>query len=203
MEYFNIIIIGYFIGSIPTAFILLKYKSGLDIRTTGSGNVGTLNSFEITNSKRVGLIVLTIDILKGILSVSFAKYFIGDTFEYEIISLLAAVFGHCYSIWIKFSGGRGLATFGGGLLIISPLILMIWGASWLVTHRISRNIHLGNIVATLIVILSVIIFPNELNNLSIVEAESSIIFSFYLSLLMIIILSKHIKPLIELLKSTK
>lgn len=192
-------IIGYLIGSFPTAYLVLKHNNGLDIRNEGSGNVGTLNSYEVTNSKLVGLGVLIIDIVKGIFSVILVKFLISDQFVIQMISLLFAVFGHCYSVWLKFKGGRGLATAFGGIILLSPIIAVIWFAAWKILHIYKRDIHLANISATIVVIILSIIFSSSLNNLSFVKAETSFIFTFSVSLLMLIILSKHIKPLIDLL----
>ncbi len=201
MEVLIAIITGYFIGSIPTAFIILKISRGLDIRKEGSGNVGTLNSYEVTNSKIIGVVVLIIDALKGLLSVVIINYLFNDQFVYTMISLLSAVFGHCYSIWLKFKGGRGLATFGGGTLVISPIINAIWGISWIILYKGKKDIHFANIGASIAVILSVIFFADLLNKLSFPSAKESIIFSFYLSLLMLIILSKHWEPFKVLIKN--
>lgn len=194
---------GYLIGTFPTAYLILKKKRGLDITKAGSGNVGTLNSFEITNSKKIGLAVLIIDILKGILSILLVKYYIGDEFYYQITALIFAVVGHCYSIWIKFKGGRGLATAAGGALLISPIILIIWAFSWKLIHLFKKDIHLANILATFSVIICSIIFNNLLNDISIVKADSGIIFTFSVSLLMLVILSKHIEPLRDYLSKSK
>ena len=191
--------IGYVLGSIPTAYLILKKNNGIDIRNEGSGNVGTLNSYEVTNSKLVGLSVLIIDVLKGILSVLIVAYFINDQFVFPMLSLIFAVFGHCYSIWLKFKGGRGLATAFGGLLTLSPLIILIWFISWKIIHKWKGDIHLANIGASIFVIFISTILSVSLNKLSFVQADTSFIFTFSVSLLMIIILSKHIKPLKDLL----
>lgn len=201
MEIIIAIVTGYLIGSIPTAFIILKLSRGLDIRNEGSGNVGTLNSFEVTNSKKIGIAVLFIDTIKGLLSLLIIKYMFGDQFIYSMISLLSAVFGHCYSVWLRLKGGRGLATFGGGTIAISPIICIIWGLSWVILHKIKKDIHFANIGASVVVIFSVMVFADLLNNLSFPPAEESIIFSFYLSLLMVIILSKHWEPLKVLIQT--
>lgn len=192
-------IIGYFIGSFPTAFLILKYNNGLDIRKEGSGNVGTLNSFEVTNSKLVGLSVLIIDVVKGILSVILVKILISDLFFLQMLALLFAVFGHCYSVWLKFKGGRGLATAFGGLLLLSPIIAAIWFVVWKISHKLIKDIHLANVLASTSVIILAIIFSSSINNLSFVKAETSFTFTFSVSLLMLIILSTHVKPLIDLL----
>lgn len=194
------IIIGYFLGSIPTAYILLKLVKGIDIRNEGSGNVGTLNSFEVTNSKKIGITVLIIDLLKGILSVIIIKAFYGEQFLLPFLALLSAVFGHCYSIWLKFKGGRGLATAAGGALFISPIILLLAIVFWLIFYKWKKDIHLANIASAILIIFTVIIFGVQLNNLSLPPAETSFIFGFFLSLLMLIILSKHWEPLLNLLK---
>ncbi|MCW8849100.1 MAG: glycerol-3-phosphate acyltransferase, partial [Melioribacteraceae bacterium] len=104
--------------------------------------------------------------------------------------------------WIKFKGGRGLATAAGGALLISPIILVIWASSWKLIHIIKKDIHLANILATFSVIICSIIFNNWLNQISIVKADSGIIFTFSVSLLMLIILSKHVKPLKDYLKNS-
>lgn len=193
-------IIGYFLGSIPSAFIILKVRRGVDIRNEGSGNVGTLNSYEVSNSKKIGFLVLMTDMLKGVSSVVLIKIFFGETFLLPMISLLFSVFGHCYSIWLKFKGGRGLATAAGGALVLSPIILVIWGISWVVFNRWKKDIHFANIAATILVLLCALFISNYLNKLSIPPADTSFIFGFSLSLLMLIILSKHWYPLIELVK---
>jgi acyl phosphate:glycerol-3-phosphate acyltransferase len=193
--------IGYLLGSIPTAFIILKFRRGIDIRNEGSGNVGTLNSYEVTNSKKIGLVVLFIDSLKGFLSVVVIKIFFGDQFLLPMFSLLFAVLGHCYSAWLKFRGGRGLATAAGGALALAPLILILWGLFWLVIHKLRNDIHISNISATALIIFSAVFFSNSLNKLSFPPAESNFIFGFSLSLLMLIILSKHSEPIKFLLKN--
>ncbi len=195
------VFIGYLLGSIPTAFIILKFRRGLDIRNEGSGNVGTLNSYEVTNSKKIGLVVLFIDSLKGFLSVVVIKIIFGDQFLLSMIALLFAVFGHCYSAWLKFRGGRGLATAAGGALALAPLILILWGLFWLVIHKWRNDIYISNISATALIIFSAVFFSNSLNKLSFPPAESNFIFGFSLSLLMLIILSKHSEPIKFLLKN--
>lgn len=193
-------IIGYLIGSIPSAFLIIKSKNGLDIRNLGSGNVGTLNSYEVTNSKHIGITVLFFDLIKGIISVFLAKNIIEDTFLIGIISLNFAVLGHCYSIWIKFKGGRGLATAAGGALLLAPYILVIWLLIWLTVYQFRKNIHLANIFATTAVIFFTLFLNNLLRSTSFPPAESNFVFGISVSLLMLIILSKHWTPLLEIIK---
>ncbi len=193
-------LIGYLFGSLPTAFLILKKKLGLDIRSEGSGNVGTLNSYEVSNSKKIGFSVFIIDFLKGILSVLIVREFFGNQFPFLITALLASVLGHCYSIWLKFKGGRGLATAAGGMLVVSPIVVLIWLVCWIIIYKIKNDIHLANILASISVIIMVIFFNQILNNISFFPSNSNFIFSFSLSLLMLIILSKHWEPLKIILK---
>lgn len=193
-------LIGYLIGSIPSAYLLIKHKNGLDIRNLGTGNVGTLNSYEVTNSKHIGIAVLFFDLIKGILSVLLAKYFIEDTFKIAIISLNFAVLGHCYSIWLKFKGGRGLATAAGGSLLLAPSILFIWLAAWILIYQIRKNIHLANIFATIVVIFFTLLFNVFLSSTLFPPPESNFVFGISVSLLMLIILSKHWIPFLEIIR---
>jgi glycerol-3-phosphate acyltransferase PlsY len=200
MVYILIIIIGYLIGSIPTGFIILKKIRNIDITKTGSGNVGALNSFEITNSKIIGGAVLVLDLLKGILCVLIVKYFIGDLFNYQMTGLIAAVFAHCYSPWIKFSGGRGLATAAGGCLLLSLPILLFWILFWLIIYLIKKNIHIANFIATIGIIVIGFVFTGLMNKYSSPPAIPQSGFPVLVGLLMFIILTKHILPLIKYMK---
>lgn len=203
MQYFVIFLFSYLVGSIPTAYLVLKKTRSLDIREHGSGNVGTLNSFEVSNSKMIGVVVLLSDLIKGIIVVKFTQFYFGNDFNFVIVSLISAVLGHCYSIWLNFKGGRGLATTAGGSLFIFPLITFLWLIFWLISYTLRKHIHLSNIFSTVMVLLVSIIFGKYLNNLSFIVSNSVFIFSFSVSLLMLIILSKHISPLIEIINQKR
>lgn len=198
MNYFLSFMIGYIIGSFPTAYIILKRFLDVDIRSTGSGNVGALNSFEVSKSKMIGLSVLIIDLLKGLTAVLLAKLLIGDEFIFVMISLNAAVLAHCFSPWINFKGGRGLATAGGGALFISIPMLLLWLLIWAISFGYPRNIHLANISAS--ILTAVISFTSAflMNRFSSPHAVNNFQFSFYVGLLMLIILTKHYTPMKEL-----
>lgn len=195
MELFYSSFIGYLLGSIPTAFILLKYNHGLDIRNEGSGNVGTLNSYEVTNSKLVGFVVLAIDLLKGLFSVIIVNIFFESNFLLAMFALIFAVFGHCYSPWIQFKGGRGLATAAGGILLLAPTILFLWLIIWVITYSFRKDIHFANISATSILIIISVLLSSFLNSFSFPPANENFIFGICVSLIMVIIISKHLQPL--------
>lgn len=203
MEYLLSSLIGYLLGSFPTAYIFLQKTKGLDITQEGSGNVGAMNSFEVSNSKFVGISVLFIDLLKGGASVLIPILVFGNVFIYPAIGLLFAVFSHCYNPWIFFKGGRGLATAAGGAAIIFPYLLAVWVILWVLFYVMRKDILLANIAAT---ILSVLVlfgtyriafnfaFPKPAGVDILLTASSSIL---------IIIFIKHIEPLKELIQKQK
>ncbi|MEK6565125.1 MAG: glycerol-3-phosphate acyltransferase, partial [Bacteroidota bacterium] len=100
---------GYLIGSIPTAFLVVKRTAGVDIRQSGSGNVGGYNAFTVTRSKSIGFVVGVLDGVKGLVAV-FVASLTGEMVSLQMLALFGAVLGHNYPVWLRFKGGRGLAT---------------------------------------------------------------------------------------------
>jgi glycerol-3-phosphate acyltransferase PlsY len=125
---------GYLFGSIPTAYLVVRATSGTDIRSTGSGNVGAMNSYEITGSKWLGLVVAIGDLLKGLIVVLLARAATGadwTSFWFPCIALIGVVLGHNYNIWLsigrrRLAGGKGLAAAGGGFIPTMPLVIPVW-----------------------------------------------------------------------------
>lgn len=144
---------AYLIGSIPFAFLLVKTFSGKDIRHEGTGNVGAMNSFDVTGSKALGIVVMGLDTLKGVTAVVLAVHYFGDDDVVKQVSTFFAVFGHCYPIWLKFHGGRGLATAMGATLLFVPSLVVSWCVVWVLAWLYSKKLHFCNISATLSVIL--------------------------------------------------
>lgn len=203
MNYFISALIGYLLGSIPTAYLFLKRKKGLDITQTGSGNMGAMNTYEITNSKFSGIFVFIIDFVKGIAAVLIFKLIYPDVFILPALSLVFAIFSHCYNPWIKFKGGRGLATAAGGTLIIFPFLLLVWGILWSIIYLMKKDILLANIFATILSLLLVF----NVSDIAIkytypTPAFISELIFFTVSGLMIIFI-KHIDPLLELIETFK
>lgn len=203
MNYLYSALIGYLLGSFPTAYLLIKKSHGIDITKNGSGNVGAMNSYEVSKSKRIGLLVFLIDALKGFLSSLLAYYLFGETFLIAITALTASVFAHCYSPWLKFKGGRGLATAAGGSFFISLPVLIVWGLNWLAIYLFSKNIHLGNFMATIFTAIGAFTFPQLLIKYSFIPPASTNEFSLTVAILMFIIFTKHILPMGDFLKSNK
>lgn len=203
MEYLITAVLSYLIGSFPTAFIILKKLRKIDITNAGSGNVGALNSYEVSNSKLIGVSVLMVDAAKGLLIVYLSKVLFGNTYLIGATALIFGVAGHCFSPWLKFKGGRGLATAAGGSLLLAPVILILWIVFWGIAFLFRKNVHFGNITATILTGLLCISSADILNKYSIPPPSKDIFFGISVLILMTIIFIKHIEPLKEYLSQQK
>jgi glycerol-3-phosphate acyltransferase PlsY len=198
MYYLLSSIAGYLLGSIPTGYLLLK-RRGINITNSGSGNVGAMNTFDITNSKVTGLLVFFIDTIKGLLSVYLPLLIFPFGFGYAATALIFATLSHCYNPWIKFKGGRGLSTSLGGTVLIAPFIPALWLLTWILIFLIKKDILLGNILATILALLITFTFPESAYKFSFPKAESISSLMFFTTGLLTIIFIRHIDPLMELL----
>ena len=142
MDIFFIGIISYLMGSIPFGFILTKIFLKKDIREIGSGNIGATNALR-TGNKAIGYSTLVLDILKAITPVIYVKIFFHD---FLYISSLCAFLGHVFPIWLKFKGGKGVATYLGILFAINFYFGIIFIISWFVTFFISKFSSLSSLV---------------------------------------------------------
>lgn len=202
MYYLFSIIIGYLLGSFPTAYLLLKNK-GIDITKTGTGNVGAMNAFEVTNSKTSGLLVFLVDALKGLLAVYIPLLIFPVDFAYPGLALVSAVSAHCFNPWLIFKGGRGLATALGGTVLISPVIPAVWILTWIIIYLIKRDIIAGNIFANFSTILAVCLLWELTYEFSFPKPDSVSTLLFFTFTLMILIFIKHIEPFLELINKKK
>lgn len=200
MKYLICVIIGYALGSIPAGYLVVRKAKGIDITGTGTGNVGAMNSFEITDSKIIGLLVLLIDALKGLLSVYIPVLFLRGEFAYPAISLIFAVFSHCFNPWLKFKGGRGLATSLGGTLLLFPFLPAIWLAIWACVYLIKRDILIANIAAIILSLLIILSSNDVIYYYSFPRADSMSSLMMFTIALLIIIFIRHIEPLNDILK---
>ncbi len=203
MNYLISAFIGFLLGSFPTAFLLLKKYKNIDITSHGSGNMGAMNALVVTKSKSMGIAVLLIDALKGLLSVYLVLLFLPLNFVYPAIALLFAVFSHCYNPWLKFKGGRGLATAAGGAALIFPFILIAWLAVWVISYLMKRSIIFANICATILSLIVVFSSSDLAYKYSFPHPDSLGILMLFSSGLMLVIFTKHIDPLRELLGNKK
>ena len=145
MEYLIVGITSYLMGSIPFGFILTKIFLKKDIREIGSGNIGATNALR-TGNKLVGYSTLILDIVKAIIPVIYVKM---NYPELIYIALLCAFLGHVFPIWLKFNGGKGVATYVGILFSINILLGLIFVISWGVIFLISRYSSLSSIIGSL------------------------------------------------------
>jgi glycerol-3-phosphate acyltransferase PlsY len=147
-----VIIFSYLIGSIPTGYLIVKTKTGEDIRTIGSGSTGATNVKRVLGKKWF-FITLLLDALKGALPVILAKLFINTGIEYGIAPVLASIaviIGHSKSCFLNFQGGKSVASGVGTILALNPivgaLIALIWGT---ITYS-TKYVSVGSIIALLI-----------------------------------------------------
>ncbi len=152
-------IVGYLLGSLPTGYVVGKAR-GIDLRTVGSGNIGATNVFR-TLGKGFGILVLVIDGLKGYAACAWLpdvvfryltqKHGPPDAQFYDVLRIaggLAAVLGHNYTCWLKFKGGKGIATSAGMLAALVPLAFIIVLAVWIVMFALTRYVSVASIVSS-------------------------------------------------------
>jgi glycerol-3-phosphate acyltransferase PlsY len=157
MEYYIIIFICYLLGSIPFGFILTKLFLKKDIRDIGSGNIGATNALR-TGNKILGYATLILDISKAVLPIVYIKI---NFPEYIFIASLCTFLGHVFPIWLKFKGGKGVATYVGILFSISLIYGSVFIASWFIIFLISKYSSLSSIVASLSVPIYLLLFENS------------------------------------------
>ena len=145
MELITIGVISYLAGSIPFGLILTKIFLNKDIREIGSGNIGATNALR-TGNKLIGYSTLVLDILKAVIPVLYVKF---SSPEFIFISALSTFLGHVFPIWLRFKGGKGVATYVGILFSINLTLGLVFGTCWLITFFISKFSSLASLVGSL------------------------------------------------------
>ena len=159
MELILSIIISYLMGSIPFGLILTKIFLKKDIRDIGSGNIGATNVLR-TGNKIIGYLTLSLDILKAVIPVLYIKF---NYPELVYVSSLSVFIGHVFPLWLKFKGGKGVATYVGILFSINYILGFVFVASWLIIFFILRYSSLGSILGTFIIPVFIFLNPNYEN----------------------------------------
>ena len=144
-ELFLIILISYLFGSIPFGLLLTKIFLKKDIREIGSGNIGATNVLRAGN-KILGYSTLVLDILKAVLPILYVKFFMND---YLYISALSIFIGHVFPIWLKFKGGKGVASYLGILCCLDIVTALIFGVVWISVFIIFKFSSLSSLLASL------------------------------------------------------
>ncbi len=144
MDFLIIGMISYLMGSIPFGFILTKIFLKKDIREVGSGNIGATNTLRAGN-KLIGYLTLTLDIIKAIIPVIYTKIYFPD---FLYLASLCAFLGHVFPVWLKFKGGKGVATYVGILFSINIYFGIIFTIVWIITFVISKFSSLSSLIAS-------------------------------------------------------
>ena len=162
------ILIAYMLGSIPFGKIITKLLTGEDITKTGSKNIGATNVYR-TVSKKAGLLVLLLDGIKPIIAQVIIFYFFTQFYQnYKFLYFLVSIIGHIFPIWLMFKGGKGVACFFGGYLIITPIPTLIAITVWLLTVKITKTSSLGALISIfLLTIYQIVSNYGSLNKITI------------------------------------
>ena len=198
MELSLIIFLSYLMGSIPFGFILTKIFLKKDIREIGSGNIGATNVLR-TGNKMIGYITLSLDVLKAIIPLIFIKF---SHPEFLFISALSIFLGHVFPLWLKFKGGKGVATYLGVITAISIQLSLIFIFTWIVVSLIFKYSSLSSMFSALTVFVVNLtketIFSSDIIPISIEVPDSKTLFIFF-----ILIIFTHRKNIINLKNKTE
>ena len=182
----NLIIVAvysYLLGSIPFGLILTKIFLKKDIRKIGSGNIGTTNVLR-TGKKSLAAGTLVLDLMKGYFSIIITFTYFENLISY---SALICFIGHIFPVWLKFKGGKGVATYLGVVLALSYKFFLIFGISWLILSFLFRYASLSSIISSLIVFVYSYFFINN--------------FSLILFIFLVIIIYTHRENIVRLKNS--
>ena len=181
LEIIIVLFYSYFLGSIPFGLIITKIFLNQDIRNVGSGNIGTTNVLR-TGKKSLAIATLILDILKGYLSVIITLKYFNDLIYF---SALICFIGHIFPVWLKFKGGKGVATYLGIILALSFNFGIIFGITWLLISFIFKYSSLASMIAA----LTVFAYSTILDNTTL---------SVFLFISFIIILYTHRENIVRL-----
>ena len=186
LEIILVLIYSYFLGSIPFGLIITKVFLRKDIRKVGSGNIGTTNVLR-TGKKSLAIATLIFDILKGYVSVIITLKYFNDLVYF---SALICFIGHIFPVWLKFKGGKGVATYLGIILALSFKFGIIFGLTWLLISFIFKYSSLSSMIGALIVF----VYSMFLDNITL---------SIFLFITFIIILYTHRENIVRLKDSSE
>ena len=198
MDIFFVILFSYVCGSIPFGLVLSKFFGNVDVRKIGSGNIGATNVLR-TGNKYLALLTLLLDILKGFFPVLISiKYFP----ELIYVSSLIVFLGHVFPLWLKFKGGKGVATYLGILLALSIQLSLLFIFTWVVVSLIFKYSSLSSMFSSLTVFVVTLIKDNALKSINpqidIGEEMSIMLFIFF-----ILIIFTHRKNIYKLKNKTE
>ena len=184
LDILYVFVYSYLLGSIPFGLILTKIFLGKDIRKVGSGNIWTTNVLR-TGNKPLAALTLFFDVSKGYLSIFYTSIYFNDLIYF---AALICFIGHIFPVWLKFKGGKGVATYLGVILGISFILGIVFGITWMVIALIFRYSSLSSILGSIAVWIYSILFANEMQ-------------SYFSFLLFVIIFFTHKENIIRLKNS--
>lgn len=153
MIIFGLTILAYLLGALPFGLIIAR-GLGIDLRSQGSGNIGATNVFRVVG-RGWGIFTFTLDALKGFLPAFFFPAFAEVDAAYGVLFGVAAILGHTFPVYLKFKGGKGVATSAGVLLGVAPLAIAVGFGCWVVCMVLTRYVSLASIVAAAAVAVTV------------------------------------------------
>ena len=140
------LVAAYLIGGIPFGYLVVKWKTGADVRAAGSGNIGATNVLR-TTGRAAGIITLALDIAKGWLAVWLTARMTGGNIHWMSAAALAVMAGHAFPVFLKFKGGKAVASFIGAYLYLASWPLFAVLLVWIATVSLTRYVSLGSILA--------------------------------------------------------
>lgn len=190
-DYYIIAIASYLLGSVPFGLIVTKFGAGIDVRKHGSGNIGATNVLR-ASGKKFAALTLLLDGLKGIVAIHLAQEMYGNESMVVYLSAIMSILGHLFPVWLKFKGGKGVATSGFILIYLEPFLGLAVISTWLLVYKISRISSLSAIIAaTMSPVYAALLFSSH---------EGLAIFCFTVSTLVLI---KHTGNFKRLLAGTE
>ncbi|TDX52895.1 glycerol-3-phosphate 1-O-acyltransferase PlsY [Orenia marismortui] len=190
LKEFLVILFSYLLGSIPFALIVVRLVKGVDIRKYGSGNIGATNAFRLLGLS-MGILVALLDIGKGFLAVSIARIFFPDQSLILLLAGLAAIAGHNWPIFLKFNGGRGVATSVGVLISLSPKAVLITFLVWIIIVVTTQYVSLASITGAILIPILMLLFGQD---------KFVLIFTLLIS---IFVIYRHLPNIKRLLSGTE
>ena len=168
LAFIVIAVAAYLLGSIPTGYLVARAK-GIDIRAVGSGNIGATNVFRMVG-KPAGVFALIVDGLKGYAACTWLCDWVlalpggptTDTEHYRILAGITAVLGHNFTCWLKFKGGKGIATSAGVFFALAPLAAGIALGTWIIVFALGRYVSVASLAAAVALPAAVWLTPNSL-----------------------------------------
>ncbi|MBI3818305.1 MAG: glycerol-3-phosphate 1-O-acyltransferase PlsY [Planctomycetes bacterium] len=188
------LVAGYTVGSIPVAYLAVKWRKGIDIRTVGSGNVGATNAGRVLG-RRAAIAIYLADAGKGIGAVWIGRG-LDVSQPLEVACGLLAILGHVFPVWLKWKGGKGVATTTGVFLALAPRAFFVAGAVWLLVAAMTRYVSLASIALAIAFPIAIVAFDRS------VDERNAPLFALAIAVALFIII-RHITNIRRVLAGTE